>query len=156
MPARSLDRVTISFGLVSIPTKVYTTNEPSEGISFHWLHAKDGARLEQQYVCSKDGEVVERDEMIKGYEYAKGKYVKLTKEELKALEETASNTIALDEFVPASAVDPIYFEKTYYLGPDQGGDHAYALLTRAMADGELVGVASYAARGKAYVVVVRP
>jgi DNA end-binding protein Ku len=156
MAARSIDKVTISFGLVSIPARVYTTSEPSHEVSFHLLHAKDGARLKQQFVCPKDGEVVERDEMVKGFEYSKGKYVTLTKAELKALEAVSSNTIALQEFVPAAAVDPIYFDRSYYLGPDKGGERAYALLTRAMTEAELVGVATYAARGKQYVVVIRP
>ena len=155
MATRALDKVTISFGLVSIPTKVYSSNEPGRQIHFHLLHAKDHARLEQQYVCKKEGEVVPRDEMIKGYEIKKGRYVELTDEELDALHAEASNTIEIQEFVPIGAVDPIYVDRTYYLGPDKGGERAYALLARAMREAELGGIAQYAARGKAYVVLVR-
>src|SRR5687768_999216 len=100
MAMRSLDKVTLTFGLVSIPSKIYSTNAPEQGISFHLLHAADNARLHQQYICSKDGEVVERDEMVKGYEYKKGKYVALTPEELKALDAISSNAIEIREFVP--------------------------------------------------------
>lgn len=156
MATRAIDKVTISFGLVSIPTKLYSTSEPSKDLSFHLLHAKDHARVKQQWICSKDGETVTRDEMVKGYEYKKGKFVELTEEELDALEAQASNTIDIQEFVPLSAVDPIYVDRSYYLGPDRGGERAYALLARAMDRAQLAGVASYAARGKAYVVLVRP
>jgi DNA end-binding protein Ku len=156
MAIRSIDRVTISFGLVSIPTKIYSTSMPSKDVSFHLLHEKDGARVKQQFVCSKDGDVVERDEMIKGYEYTKGKYVTLTEEELDALDATATNMIEIREFVPVSAVDPLYVDRSYYLGPDKGGDRAYALLARALDEAEVAGVAAYAARGKSYVVLVRP
>ena len=155
MAVRALDRVTISFGLVSIPTRIYSTTKPSEDISFHLLHAKDGVRLKQQMVCPKDGEVVPRDETIRGFEYAKGKYVTLTEEELDALEAQASDAIEIREFVPMSAVDPIYVDRSYYLGPDKGGDKAFALLSRALAAADVAGVAQYAARGKAYVVLVR-
>lgn len=156
MPIRALDRVTISFGLVSIPTKIYSTNVPTEHVSFHLLHADDGARVQQQWICSKDGEVIGREEMIKGYEYKKGKYVELSEEELDALAQQASDAIDIQEFVPLEAVDPIYVDRTYYLGPDKGGERAYALLARAMKKADLAGVASYAARGKAYTVLVRP
>jgi DNA end-binding protein Ku len=156
MPARSIGTATISFGLVSIPTKLYTTSESSGDISFNMLHAACGSRLKQQYICTKDGETVERDQMVKGYEYAKGQYVVLSAEELKALDAVATQTIALEEFVPASAVDPLYLDKAYYLGPDKGGERAYRLLADAMIDSGLVGLASYSARGKQYIVLVRP
>ena len=156
MPARSIGTATISFGLVSIPTKLYTTTETSGDISFNMLHGACGSRLKQQYICTKDGEVVERDHMVKGYEYAKGQYVVLSAEELKALDAVATHTIALEEFVPATAVDPLYLDKAYYLGPDKGGERAYRLLADAMIDSGLVGLASYSARGKEYIVLVRP
>ncbi|MBK7539602.1 MAG: Ku protein [Myxococcales bacterium] len=156
MPARSIGTATISFGLVSIPTKLYTTTETSGDISFNMLHGACGSRLKQQYICTKDGEVVERDQMVKGYEYTKGQYVVLSGEELKALDAVATHTIALEEFVPSTAVDPLYLDKAYYLGPDKGGERAYRLLADAMIDSGLVGLASYSARGKEYIVLVRP
>lgn len=156
MPARSIGTATISFGLVSIPTKLYTTNESSGDIHFNMLHEADGARLKQQYVCTKCNEVVGREHTVKGYEHAKGQYVVFTPEELKALDAVATQTIALEEFVPASSVDPLFVEKSYYLGPDKGGERAYKLIHDAMLETGLVGIASYSARGKQYIVCVRP
>jgi DNA end-binding protein Ku len=156
MPARSIGTATISFGLVSIPTKLYTTNESGSDIHFHMLHDADGARLKQQYTCTKCGEIVDREHTVKGYEHAKGQYVVLSSDELKALDAVATQSIALEEFVPASAVDPLYVEKSYYLGPDKGGERAYRLLHDAMLETGLVGVASYSARGKQYIVCLRP
>jgi DNA end-binding protein Ku len=156
MAARSIDKATISFGLVSIPVKFYTSNESGSGIHFNLLHDACGSRLKQQYLCTQDGELVERDHMVKGYEFAKGQYVVLTPDELKALDAVASNAIDLAEFVPAAAVDPLWVDKTYYLGPDKGGERAYALIRDAMIETGLVGIASYAARGKQYVVALRP
>ncbi|HEY4058298.1 MAG TPA: Ku protein [Kofleriaceae bacterium] len=156
MPARSIGTATISFGLVSIPTKLYTTNESSGDISFNMLHDADGARLKQQYICTKCNEVVDREHTVKGYEHAKGQYVVFSGEEIKALDAVATQTIALEEFVPAVAVDPLYVEKSYYLGPDKGGERAYKLIHDAMIETGLVGVASYSARGKQYIVELRP
>src|ERR1044072_9959705 len=156
MPARSIGTATISFGLVSIPTKLYTTNETSGDIHFNMLHDAEGARLKQQYICTKCNEVVDREHTVKGYEHAKGQYVVFTPDELKALDAVATQTIALEEFVPASAVDPLYVEKSYYLGPDKGGERAYKLIRDAMLETGLVGIASYSARGKQYVVSLRP
>jgi len=156
MPARSIGTATISFGLVSIPTKLFTTNETSGDISFNMLHDADGARLKQQYICTQCNEIVDREHTVKGYEHAKGQYVVLSAEELKALDAVATQTIALEEFVPAAAVDPLYVDKSYYLGPDKGGERAYKLLRDAMLETGLVGVASYSARGKQYIVTLRP
>ena len=156
MPARSIGTATISFGLVSIPTKLYTTNETSGEIHFNMLHDADGARLKQQYICTKCNEIVDREHTVKGYEHTKGQYVILSVDELKALDAVATQTIALEEFVPAAAVDPLYIEKSYYLGPDKGGERAYKLLHDAMNETGLVGVASYSARGKQYIVELRP
>ena len=155
MPARSIDTATIAFGLVSIPVKIYSTAEPSQEVHFHLVHEGCGERLKQQYVCPKHGKV-ERDEMIKGFEITKGNVVEMTKEELKALEAVSSDEIALAEFVPATAVDPLFIEKSYYLGPGKGGDRAYRLFRDAIEDSELVGIAAYSARGKQYIVMVRP
>jgi len=156
MPARAIGTATISFGLVSIPVKLYTTSESGSDISFNMLHAACGSRLKQQYICTKDGEVVERDQTVKGYEFAKGQYVTFTSDELKALDAVATNTVELAEFVPAGAVDPILVEKSYYVGPDKGGERAYRLLAESLVQSGLVGIASYSARGKQYVVAVRP
>src|SRR5438045_244756 len=132
MSAHPLGSATRSFGLVSVPIKLFSTGESSAAISFNWLHKKDGARLKQQYVCSKDGDKVEKDEMVKGYEFTKGQYVIFTPEELKALEEKSTNTVEITEFVPADQVDRKYVEKSYFLGPDKGGDRAYRLLAEAL------------------------
>jgi DNA end-binding protein Ku len=156
MPARSISTATISFGLVSIPTKLYTTNEAAGDIHFHMLHDADGARLKQQYICTQCNEIVDREHTAKGYEHAKGQYVVFSNEELKALDAVATGAIAIEEFVPATAVDPVWVDKSYYLGPDKGGERAYRLLHDAMLDTGLVGVASYSARGKQYIVALRP
>jgi len=156
MPARSISTATISFGLVSIPTKLYTTNEAAGDIHFNMLHDTDGARLKQQYICTQCNEIVDREHTVKGYEHAKGQYVVFSNEELKALDAVATGAIAIEEFVPAVAVDPVWVEKSYYLGPDKGGERAYRLLHDAMLDTGLVGVASYSARGKQYIVALRP
>jgi DNA end-binding protein Ku len=156
MPARAIGTATISFGLVSIPVKLYTTSESGSDISFNMLHDACGSRLKQQYICTKDGEVVDREHTVKGYEFAKGQYVTFTGDELKALDAVATNSIELNEFVPVKAVDPLLFEKSYYIGPDKGGERAYKLLSEAMIQSGLIGIASYSARGKQYVVAVRP
>jgi DNA end-binding protein Ku len=156
MPARSISTATISFGLVSIPTKLYTTNEAAGDIHFNMLHDADGARLKQQYICTQCNEIVDREHTAKGYEHAKGQYVVFSNEELKALDAVATGAIAIEEFVPATAVDPVWVENSYYLGPDKGGERAYRLLHDAMLDTGLVGVASYSARGKQYIVALRP
>ena len=156
MTARSIGTATISFGLVSIPTKLYTTNETGGEIHFNMLHDADSARLKQQYICTQCNEIVDREHTVKGYEHAKGQYVVFSNEELKALDAVATGAIAIEEFVPAVAVDPVWVDKSYYLGPDKGGERAYRLLHDAMLDTGLVGVASYSARGKSYIVALRP
>jgi DNA end-binding protein Ku len=156
MPARAISSATVSFGLVSIPIKVYSAHETANEIHFNMLHAECGTRLKQQYICPTHDRVISRDETARGYEFAKGQYVLLSDEEYKALLEVADNTIALTEFVPAKEVDPVYFERTYYLGPDKGGERAYRLLIDAMTETGLVGLAKFAARGKQYLVLVRP
>jgi DNA end-binding protein Ku len=156
MAARPIASATISFGLVSIPVKLYAASESSAGVHFNLLHRKTGARLKQQYVDPTTGEKVERAEMVKGYEFAKGQYVMFTDEELKALQERATQTIEITEFVPLRTVDPIYFSATYYLGPDKGGDRAYKLLALALEKSGRAALAKYAARGKGYLVMIRP
>jgi len=156
MAPRSLATGTISFGLVSIPVRLYPAAQPASQVSFNLLHAKDGSRLRQQYVCAKDGEKVEREEMVKGFEFAKDRYVTFTAEELKALEELATQTIDIAEFVPAAEVDPIFFDRAYHLGPDRGGARAYRLLAEALDRSGKAALARYAARGKQYLVLIRP
>ena len=156
MPARSIGTATISFGLVSIPTKLYTTNETASEIHFNMLHDADGGRLKQQYICTVCNEIVDREHTVKGYEHAKGQYVVFSADELKALDAVATQAIAIEEFVPATAVDPVWVDKSYYLGPDKGGERAYKLIHDAMIETGLVGIASYSARGKQYIVLLRP
>lgn len=156
MPARVIGSATISFSLVSIPVKLFPAAESRAAVSFHMLHKKCGTRLKQQYICPADKEIVSREETVKGYEFAKDRYVTFTSEELKALEEAASPAIEIREFVPAGRVDPVFFDRAYYLGPDKGADKAYRLLTRVMQETDRAALARYAARGKQYLVMLRP
>ncbi|HEX9705380.1 MAG TPA: Ku protein [Gemmatimonadales bacterium] len=156
MSAHPIGSATISFGLVSVPVKLFSTGEPSAAIAFNWLHKKDGSRLKQQYICAKDGEKVEKDEMVKGYEFSKGQYVIFTPEELKALEERATGAIDVTEFVESALVDRLYADRNYYLGPDKGGERAYRLLGEALKKTGRVAVGQYAARGKQYLIAIRP
>jgi len=156
MATRSFASVSISFGLVSIPVDVYSAEIASSRISFNLLHAKDGARVKQQYVCALDGEPVERSEMVKGYEYEKDRYVLFKPEEIKALEEAGSRLVNIVEFVPLASVDPMYFDRTYLLAPAKLGAKPFALLNEAMRQTGLCAVGRWAARGREYVVIVRP
>jgi DNA end-binding protein Ku len=156
MPARSIASATISFGLVSVPVNLFSSSESSASVSFNMLHTKCGSRLKQQYICGNEGTVVEKDEITKGYEFAKGRYVQFTPEEIKALDEKATNAIDIAEFVPLTAVDRIYLEKVYYLGAGKGGDRAYRLLVAALADTGRAALGQYSARGKQYLVLLRP
>ena len=153
---RSIGSLTVSFGLVAIPVKLFTANQSSNAISFNLLHKADGSRLRQQYICQKDGAVVERDDMVKGYEFAKDQYVRFTPEEIKALEEVGTHAVEISEFVPIESIDPVYYDKTYYLAPDKGAGKPYALLTEALKQAKRCGVGRWAARGKGYLVILRP
>src|SRR6266496_2732800 len=155
MPAHSIGSGTISFGLVSIPIRMYSAAS-SGGVSFNQLHQKCGGRIRQQQICPTCNEVVERSTLVKGYEFAKDQYVQFTEDELKALEGEASKMIDIAEFVPLARVDPIYFEKTDYLGPDKGGEKAYRLLTDAMQKSGRVALAKFVMRGKENLVLIRP
>ena len=154
MAARAISSGTISFGLVSIPIKLYTAAS-SAGIAFNFLHNRCGSRMKQQQLCPVCDEVVQRSDLVRGYEFAKNQYVRFENDELKTLEEETSKVIELEEFVPLEKVDPVYFEKTYYLGPDKGGDKAYRLLADAMTESNRVGVAKYVMRGKEGLVLIR-
>jgi DNA end-binding protein Ku len=156
MPARSIGTGTLSFGMVSIPIRTYAAGESAAAVSFNLLHGKCKSRLKQQYVCPKDNETVPRDQMVKGYEFSKEQYVTFTDEELKAMAEEAQKAIEITEFVPASKVDPVYFDGAYYLGPDKGGEKAYKLLNEAMKLTGRAALAKWAARGKQYLVMIRP
>src|SRR4051812_23113950 len=157
MPARSIANATISFGLVSVPVNLYSSAESKTSVSFNMLHKKCGSRVKQQYICPKDNdEVVPRDEMVKGYEFAKDQYVILTSEEIKALDEKGTGTIDVQEFVPLDKVDREYLDKVYFLGPDKGGERAYRLLAAALLDTGKAAVGQYAARGRQYLILLRP
>jgi DNA end-binding protein Ku len=156
MAARSIGSLTISFGLVAIPVKLYSATQTSNAISFNLLHKTCGSRLRQQYVCIKEGTLVERDDMMKGYEFAKDQYVSFAPEEIKALEEAGTHAIEISEFVPIESIDPVFFDKTYYLAPDKGAAKPYALLTEALKEAKLAAIGRWAARGKAYIVTLRP
>lgn len=153
---RSIGSLTISFGLVAIPVKLYSATQSASAISFNLLHKDCGSRLKQQYLCIKEGTVVERDDMVKGYEFAKDQYVTFKPEEIKALEEVGTHAIEIAEFVPIESIDPVYFDKTYYLAPDKGAAKPYGLLTEALKDAKRAAVGRWAARGKAYLVILRP
>jgi DNA end-binding protein Ku len=156
MAARSIASLTVSFGLVSIPVKLYSATEASKAISFNLLHKACGSRLKQQYVCIKEDVPVARDDMVKGYEFAKDQYVIFTPEELKAMEEAGTHMAEITEFVPLEAIDPVYFDKAYYLAPDKGGAKPYALLASALRESKRCALGRWAARGKQYIVMIRP
>jgi DNA end-binding protein Ku len=156
MPARSIGTATISFGLVSVPVNVYSSSETRQTVSFNLLSKKSGTRLKQQYIDPKTSEVVPREEMVKGYEFAKDQYVVFSAEELKALEEKATGTIDIIEFVPLARVDREYLSKVYYVGPDKGGDRAYRLLAKALEETGYAALGQYAARGQQHLILIRP
>jgi DNA end-binding protein Ku len=154
MAARSIASLTLSFGLVNVPVKLYSATESSSAVSFKML-AKDGSRVKQQYVSESTGKVVERSEMLKGYEFEKDRFVLFTPDELKALDETASHVIDIVAFVPEKSVDPIYYDRAYFLAPDKRGAKPYALLGAAMRESERCALARWTSKGKQYVVQVR-
>jgi DNA end-binding protein Ku len=156
MAARSIASLTVSFGLVSIPVKLYSATEASRAISFNLLHKTCGSRLKQQYFCIKEEVPVAREDMVKGYEFAKDQYVIFSPEELKAMEEAGTHMAEITEFVPIEAVDPVYFDKAYYLAPDKGGAKPFALLASALRESKRCALGRWAARGKQYIVMIRP
>jgi len=156
MAARSIASLSISFGLVSIPVKLYSATESSHRISFNLLHKGCGSRLKQQMICALEGVPVAREDMVKGYEFAKDQYVEFTPEELKALEEAGTHAAEVEQFVPISAVDPVYFDKAYYLAPDKGGAKPYSLFAKALRASRRCAIGRWATRGKQYIVMIRP
>jgi DNA end-binding protein Ku len=155
MAARSIAALSISFGLVSIPVKVFSATESKSSVSFNLLHKSCGSRLKQQYLCLRENIPVERADMVKGYEFEKDKYVIFEPDELSALEATASHTIDIVSFMPSGAIDPIYFDKAYYLGPDRRGAKPYNLLARAMRDTGTCALAKWVWKGKQSMVQIR-
>ena len=156
MAARAIGTLTISFGLVAIPVKLYSATEASKQISFNMLHKTCGSRVKQQYICAKEEIPVGRDEIVKGYEFAKDQYVMFSPDELKALEEAGTHAADVTEFVPIQSVDPVYFDKAYYLAPDKGGAKPYALFTKALRESKRCALGRWATRGKEYIVMIRP
>ena len=156
MSARPIAASTISFGLVSLPVKLYSTGQSSAKVRFNWINRETGGRVKQQYVDVQTGKVVPRENMIKGYEFAKDQFVTFEADELKALEAQAKETIEIAEFVPAEEIERVYLQRAYYLGPAMGGARAYRLLSAALRDSGKAAVARYSARGKQYLVAIRP
>ena len=154
--ARPIATGTISFGLVAIPVKLFSTNESSARVQFNSIHESCGTRVRQQLYCPTHEVTVKRDELIKGYEFAKDQYITFQPDELKAMELAPTQSIDIKEFVPLDQVDPLFYEKAYYLGPDKGGAKPYALLSEAMKETGYAALARYAARGKDYLVLLRP
>jgi DNA end-binding protein Ku len=154
MAARPIASGIVSFGLVAVPVKLYPATR-SKSLSFNMLHGKDRARLKQQYVCSACGDVVERDDTVRGYEYAKGEYAVFDDDELAALEQKSDQSIEIEQFVPIEKVDPVYFDKAYLLGPDKGGHKPYRLLAAAMRESGKCAVAKFSTRGKQQLVLLR-
>lgn len=156
MPPRSIASLTVSFGLVSIPVRLFSATEASHAISFNLLHKGCGSRLKQQYLCVREEVAVPREEMVKGYEFAKDQYVMFTPEELKTMEEAGTHSAEIAEFVPIESIDPVYFDKAYYIAPDKGGAKPYALFARALRESKRCAIGRWAARGKQYIVMIRP
>jgi DNA end-binding protein Ku len=155
MPARSISTASLTFGLVSIPVRLFPATS-SKSVSFHLLHAKDMSRIQQKIYCPKEDKIVDRSELVRGYEIEKDRYVTFTDDELKKLEAQADRAVEITGFIPASEVDPVYFENSYLLGCEPTSAKAYRLLQEAMTKAERVGVAKYTMRGKERVVLIRP
>ena len=156
MDVRSIASLTISFGLVAIPVKLYSATLSTGRISFNMLHAKDGSRLKQQYICAKEGTVVDRSEIVKGYEFAKDQYVIFTPEEIKAFEEAGSHSVDVTDFVPLESIDPVYFDRAYYLAPDKGGAKPYTLFATALRATGRCALGRWASHGREHIVMLRP
>jgi len=145
----------VSFGLVNVPIKLVTATSPKD-VRFHQLHDADGARINQKRVCSKDGEEVDYAHIVKGYDLGGGRYVVIDPEELRGIDPAASRTIDIEEFVDLVDIDPIYFENSYYLVPDNRAEKAYALLVDAMTETGKVALGRFVLRTKQYLVTLRP
>src|ERR1700722_11861577 len=156
MASRPIANGNISFGLVSIPVKLFSAAR-SKSVSFNLLHEKDRSQIQQKIYCPVDDAIIDRSELVRGYEIEKGRYVVFTDEELKNLEASGSDhAIEITEFLPLREVDPVYFEESYFLESDRGSGKAYRLLTDAMASSERVALGRYTMRGKEHLVLLRP
>ncbi len=145
----------LTFGLISMPIRLFS-GARSSGISFNMLHRDDLQRVKQQYYCPADNRVVERSEIVKGFEYRKDEYVVIDPEEIKKIEPKTAKTMEILEFVKASDVDPVYFESSYYLMPEEAGRRPYALLTKALEESEYVAIAKLTMHNREYTVFLRP
>jgi len=145
----------LTFGLISMPVRLYS-GARSTRISFHMLHRDDHTRVKQQLFCPADERVLDRTEIVKGYEYRKGEYVVIEPEEIKKIEPKTAKAMEIMEFVKEEEVDPVYFESSYYLGPEEGGKKPYALLVRALEETGFVAVAKLAMHNREYTVLLRP
>jgi DNA end-binding protein Ku len=155
MAARPIAAGSISFGLVSIPVKLYTATRP-KSVSFNLLHAKDKSRIQQKIYCPVDDAIVDRSELVRGYQIEKGTYVTFTDEELEKLEAHEDHAVAITEFVPLEQVDPVYFESSYHLGCSPESARAYKLLASAMTESKRVALAHFTMRSKEHLVIIRP
>jgi DNA end-binding protein Ku len=156
MALRSIQSNLLCFGLVNIPVKVYSASESGVKISFNQLHAEKRTRLKQQMYDPETGTAVSKENIVKGYEFAKDQYVTFTEEELATLEAESDKRMEIAEFVPAETVDPVYLDTLYYLGPDKGAERAFGLLTAVLKETKRAAVVRYAARGREHVALVRP
>lgn len=156
MSARPIGTAAISFGLVSVPVKIYPTSDNSQKVSFNWINPSTGMRVRQKYWDPKEEKLVDRGDLVKGYEFAKDQYVLFTPDELKVLEAQSDKRIDIAEFIPFDEVERMYLDKAYFLGPDKGGERAYKLLSAALTKTGRAALGRYAARGKQYLVLVRP
>src|SRR5579863_313728 len=145
----------LTFGLISMPIRLFS-GARSSGISFNMLHRDDLQRVKQQYYCPADNRVVERSEIVKGFEYRKDEYVVIDPEEIKKIEPKTAKTMEILEFVKAGDVDPVYFESSYYLMPEEAGRRPYALLTKALEESEYVAIAKLTMHNREYTVFLRP
>jgi DNA end-binding protein Ku len=145
----------LTFGLISMPVRLFS-GARGERVSFHMLHRDDNTRIKQQLWCPHDERVVERSEIVKGYEYRKGEYVIIEPEELKKIEPKTAKAMEILEFVKSEEVDPIYFESSYYMVPEEAGRRPYALLARALQETEYVAIAKLTMHNREYTVFVRP
>ncbi len=153
--ARSIWNGTIRFGLTAVPVKVHSAVQDN-AVHFHQVHATDGARVKQKRICSKEGKEVPYKQVAKGYEIRGGEYVVLTQEEIDSAAGERSHTIELEEFVRSEEIDPVYYERSYYLGAGKGGQDAYRLLRDALERSERVGVGRWMFHNREYLVAIRP
>ena len=145
----------LTFGLISMPVRLFS-GARSSSVSFNMLHREDLKRVKQQYVCSLDGQVVDRSDIVKGYEYRKDEYVVIEPDEIKKIEPQTAKTMEILEFVKESEVDPVYFESSYYMLPEEAGRRPYALLTKALEESEYVAIAKLTMHNREYTVFLRP